>query len=230
VRVLLTANRGDDDPGHVGTALAARGAVVEVAHRDGPHELPDPVGFDVVVALGSDWSVYWPHVAAHVTREEALLRAAVDAEVPVLGICFGAQVLASALGGLVERAPEPEVGWYLVDTDVPDLLPPGPYLQWHWDRFAVPPGGVELARSPVGPQAFVLGSAFGVQFHPEATAPILRRWSHGDDGPVEGTSTDAGTVVAEAERRHEEAAGRADVLVASFLSGALTGHPVPAAR
>jgi len=230
VRVLLIANLGDDDPGHVGQGLVARGGHIEIAHRDGDAALPDPQSYDVVVSLGSDWSVYWPHVADHVTREESLLRSAVDSGTPVLGICFGAQILAHALGGSVERAPEPEVGWYAVDSDVPDLIPPGPYLQWHWDRFRIPAGGLELARSPMGPQAFVYGSAFGVQFHPEATPAILRRWSACITGVVEGTETEPGAIIAEAERHNDEASERADRLVATFLSGVLAGRNAPAGR
>jgi len=230
VRVLLLANRGDDDPGYVGAALDARGASTRVAHREDTAALPDPTGFDVVVSLGSDWSVYWDRVSDHVAGEAALLRAAVEADVPVLGLCFGGQVLAHALGGRVEPAPEPEVGWFEVDTDVPDLIPAGPYLQWHWDRFEVPPGSTELARSRVGPQAYVLGSALGLQFHPEATAAMLRRWSAGTTGMLEGTTVDPRDVVAEAEQRADEASARAERLVATFLSGALTGHRVPAGR
>ena len=230
MRVLLVANRGDDDPGFVGAALTSRAAELVLAHREDAAALPDPAGFDVVVSLGSDWSVYWPRVADQVAAEATLLRAAVDAEVPVLGICYGGQVLAHALGGSVERAPEPEVGWLEVDSDVPELIPVGPYLQWHWDRFVAPPGSTELARSRVGPQAYVTGTALGLQFHPEATADMLRRWSHGVTGTLDGTDVDPADVVAEAERRSVEAAARADHLVQTFLSGALTGRRVLAGR
>jgi GMP synthase-like glutamine amidotransferase len=230
VRVLMVANRGDDDPGFVGASLAARGASLDLAHREDSDRLPDPTAFDMVVSLGSDWSVYWPRVAAQVAGEASLLRTAVDADVPVLGICYGGQVLAHALGGTVERSPAPEVGWYEVATDVPELVPAGPYLQWHWDRFVPPPGSTELARSAVGSQAYVLGSAFGVQFHPEATAAMLRLWTKGIDGLVEGTAVDPATVIAEAEQRAPEASARADHLVGTFLSGALTGRRVLAGR
>jgi GMP synthase-like glutamine amidotransferase len=230
VRVLMVANRGDDDPGYVGAALEARGAEIVVAHREDPEHLPDPLGFDVVVSLGSDWSVYWPRVADQVAAEAALLRAAADAQVPVLGICFGGQVLAHALGGTVERAPEPEVGWFDVDSDLPDLIPVGPYLQWHWDRFVPPPGSTELARSAAGSQAYVSGSALGLQFHPEATAQMLRRWSEGVTGTLDGTDVRPADVVAEADERGGDASARADHLVEMFLSGAITGRPALAGR
>lgn len=230
MRVLLLANRGDDDPGFVGVALEARAARTQIAHREDTDALPDPTAFDVVVSLGSDWSVYWPRLAAQVEGEAALLRTAVEANVPVLGICYGGQVLAHALGGSVERAPEPEIGWFEVETDVPELIPAGPYLQWHWDRFAPPPGSTELARSAAGSQAYTTGSALGLQFHPEATAPMLRRWSAGVTGLIEGTCVDPADVVAEAELRATAAAARADHVVETFLSGALTGHRALAGR
>ena len=72
------------------------------------------------------------------------------------------------------------------------------------------------------------GSALGVQFHPEATPQMLRRWSSGVTGTFEGTSIDPAEVIAEAQRREPEARARADLLVASFVSGVLTGRPVPA--
>jgi GMP synthase-like glutamine amidotransferase len=101
---------------------------------------------------------------------------ALERDVPVLGICFGSQHLARALGGTVAPASRPEVGWLDVETLVPDVVPPGPWLQWHGDAFTVPPGAELLARSPVCPQAFRLGPHLGVQFHPETTTQLMSKW------------------------------------------------------
>ncbi len=223
MRVLVIANHGDDDPGNVGEALRARGAELVVAHRDGADDLPSPAGFDAVVSLGSDWSVYWAHVADHVDREVGVLRTAAAAGTPVLGLCYGGQLLAHALGGAVERAPFPEIGWFSVDTDVPELIPPGPYVQWHSDRFTPPPGAVELARSTAGPQAFVLGRAMGLQFHPEATPDVVRRWLAGMADEADGAGVDAEAFSAECDRRQEAARARADTIVATFLAGVPNG-------
>jgi GMP synthase-like glutamine amidotransferase len=94
----------------------------------------------------------------------------------VLGVCFGAQALATALGGSVEPSPRPEIGWTDIETDIPTVVPPGPWFQWHYDRCVLPPGAVELARNAVGPQAFRAGRSLGVQFHPEITTAMVRGW------------------------------------------------------
>jgi GMP synthase-like glutamine amidotransferase len=223
VRVLLIANRGDEDSGYVGDALREHGAELVTVLREDPNPLPGPVGFDAVVSLGSEWSVYWPQVAAQVGREEDLLRSAVGAGVPVLGICFGGQILAHALGGTVTRAPTAEIGWFEVESDVPVLLPPGPYVQWHSDRFVPPPGSTELARSPAGSQAFVLGAALGLQFHPEATPAVVRRWVQ--EMPADlPDRLDGEAFAAQSDARDGEAGQRARTIVDTFLSGALADH------
>jgi len=176
VRVLVVGNRGDDDPGFVGERLRERGHQLVPRHRDDPDGL-DAVPAGMVLVLGSEWSVYWEHVTANVEAEARLLRNAHQAGLPILGICYGAQMLAHALGGSVHPAERPEVGWCEVETTEPLVIPQGPWLQWHYDTFVVPPGAVELARSMAGPQAFVLGRALAVQFHPEADENVVARWS-----------------------------------------------------
>jgi GMP synthase-like glutamine amidotransferase len=103
-------------------------------------------------------------------------------EVPVLGVCLGAQLVAKAAGAAVGPAAEPEIGWCDVerrgDDPVLGVLPERfPAFQWHFYAFDVPAGGVELARSRVCPQAYRLGdAAWGVQFHPEVTREVVASW------------------------------------------------------
>ena len=136
---------------------------------------PDPRGASAVVALGSDHSV---HASSDpwVAQELEYLGAAHGAGVPVLGICFGAQALAAALGGTVGRAAQTEIGW--IEVAGADGFG-GPWFTWHEDVFTPPPGAEELARAASGLQAFAVGASVGVQFHPEVTGAIVDEWLAG---------------------------------------------------
>ncbi len=224
MRVLVLANRDDPETGLIGDALVDRGATLHRVWRDDVDEpMPATDAHDLVLVLGSEWSVHWEHLAPAVEREAGFLRACVAASVPVLGLCYGSQILAHALGGAVEVAPDDgEIGWYTVDSDVPEQIPPGPYMQWHTDRFSVPPGAVELARSPVGPQAYAYGSALAVQFHPEVTPQIVARWAEGGVAALEARGMTVDGLVAESREYAQAAPQRATLIVDTFLSGRLT--------
>lgn len=153
--------------------------------RDVPYEVhaawrdplpPDPARYAAVASLGSEHSAAATD-PAWIAQEIALLREAVAADVPVLGLCFGGQALSVALGGEVRPAATPEVGWMPVETEDPDVVPSGPWLQFHWEVFATPPGAEQLARTAAGPAAFRHGRHLGTQFHPEATPEIVDGWA-----------------------------------------------------
>lgn len=189
---LVIGNEGDADSGLVGQHLVDDGFALLPVYREqfeswaaldrtaAPEMLSD---ISLVLSLGSDWSVYADHVAGPVAAEAEVLRAAHDAGVPILGICFGAQMLAFALGGSVERAPITEIGWHKFETDIPGEVGPGPWPQWHSDRCILPAAATEFARSPAGPQGFRIGRSVGLQFHPEVTADIMGRWAAGPGEP-----------------------------------------------
>ncbi|MFM7044155.1 MAG: type 1 glutamine amidotransferase [Ilumatobacteraceae bacterium] len=119
MRALLISNFYDADAGFVGQRLRRHGYSFTECHRERRASWPTLEGHDLVVSLGSDWSVYWPHVATEVEAEAELIRSAHGAGIPVFGICYGNQIMAHALGGTVERAREPEIGWYDVVSDMP---------------------------------------------------------------------------------------------------------------
>jgi GMP synthase-like glutamine amidotransferase len=131
--------------------------------------LPEPRAVDFAVALGSDASLVTGG-RAWIGRELDWLRAADAADVPVIGIGFGAQALAVALGARVYRLREPEAGWIEVDTADPERVPSGPWPTRHEDAFDLPPLAYELARTDAGVQAFCHRHHLAVQFHPEVAA------------------------------------------------------------
>lgn len=184
VRTALIIQTDHDGPaGLAADHLRQRGFtlhVVEVLGPEATHSdvlFPDPTGFDLVLPLGSVHSVYdTERIGSWVQREIDCLRRAHQAGVPVFGICFGAQVLCTALGGTVERSPVYELGWIELDSDDPSRVPPGPWLSWHGDRCLLSDDVVELARTQVATQAFAAGASMGVQFHPEVTERIVTDW------------------------------------------------------
>ena len=165
-----------DVPGVLDRLSREAGCETRVCRADrGTTSLPEVGSLDVLVVLGSgesvnDTSVPW------IAPERAVVAGAVAAGVPVLGVCFGGQLLAQVLGGQVTRAAEPEIGWRTIESVDPGRIPSGPWLEWHEDTFTAPPGSESLACTGTSLQAFVAGIHTAVQFHPEVTREIVVRW------------------------------------------------------
>ena len=144
--------------------------------------------------LGSDRGAHEPSSIDIVKRESALARAALRADVPVMAICYGAQLLARALGGTSYQADDPELGWRRVDTIDSVLCPEGPWAQLHTDVFTAPPTARVLGTSWYGPQCFVddsLGArSIAWQFHPEVTTETYSRWIDDDEDMIRAAGAD----------------------------------------
>lgn len=230
VRVLFVKQDHASPAGLVGDAFAGLGydvaefTVVPAVRYHSPSvtaEFPDPAGFDAIVYFGSAWSVYDPDtVGTWIGDEIALARAAHSLGIPQLGICFGGQMLAAALGGSVARAPEPEIGWHVVETDAPGLIDAGPWFQWHIDRFTPPPSVPVLARTALAAQAFCLGRTLGLQFHPELTPAVLDCWlAAGGEAELAGLGVDAAELMARTRSlAGDGAAARTLELVRRFVT------------
>jgi GMP synthase-like glutamine amidotransferase len=172
-------------PGLLARWLRARSIDAVVHHVDSGAALPSPDGFAFVASLGSAKSPNHRHDPL-VLEELDLIARCVERDVPVLGLCFGGQALAAVLGGTVEVLDAPELGWHRIESTAPDLVAPGPWLQWHYEAFRAPPGVEEVARSPVCSQAFRHGPHLGTQFHPESTAAIVEKWARHDQSRLPG--------------------------------------------
>ncbi len=202
----LILQHGDWGPPALLGEWAEGHGIPYVTHRvDLDHQLPELDRQPFVVSLGSDHSPRHSDVA-DVSVEAEFVKRAVDRGIPVLGLCYGGQLLAHVLGGSVEAAPEPELGWFRVTSRAPEEVPEGPWLQWHYDRFTLPPGAQELARSPRALQAFRQGPHLGLQFHPESTIEIVKEWARLDGARLAELGIEDGEALAEAGRTEEERA------------------------
>jgi GMP synthase-like glutamine amidotransferase len=202
----LILQHGDwGPPGLLGEWAEARGIALDVHHAKHGAPLPELNGQAFVASLGSPHNPNDTDVA-EVAAELAFLQAAVARDIPVLGLCFGGQMLAATLGGTVEQAPQREIGWHAIDSTNTEEIPEGPWLQWHFDRFTLPPGAQQLASSPAGVQAFRHGRHLGVQFHPESTIDIVRQWARAEDPRLDDLSVADREQLLEDGRDHADAA------------------------
>jgi GMP synthase-like glutamine amidotransferase len=226
LRPALVLEHDQDAPAGLLDAWAsARGVALEVVPAGA--RIPDPADRPFLVSLGAEASAY-DDTVGWLAAERAVLERAIARDVPILGICFGAQHLARALGGAVGPAPRAEVGWLEVESLAPELVPQGRWLQWHRDCFAVPPGAELLARSPVCAQAFRSGPHLGVQFHPEVTPQIALAWAASYPGSVTEAETTLDAVRAGGEAHAAGARVRAYALFDAFLVTARSASRMPA--
>jgi len=217
-RLLVVEHDPDAPAGLLDGWAAASGLAVTTARLHSGDPLPSAAGAcDAAVVLGSEQTAYddtVPWLAGELAHVARLLTAGV----PVLGICFGAQVLARVLGARLYRLDAPEIGWVRVTSKHPDLAE-GPWPSWHRDAFELPPGAAELAANEVCLQAFTIGPHAGVQFHPEATEPIVASWLANADPSPGRDLTDP--FVTGADRAWEQSSLNAGALFSAWLDGGL---------
>lgn len=187
-RVLALLHVSDDPMGNVGEVLEEHAIPCDVVNAT-TEVIPDPTTYDALIIFGGVEHVYegdqrYPYF----TQEKALLRKAVEHEVPTLGICLGGQLLAHVLGAEVKRHTFTEIGFF----DVPltaegrsDPLYQGlpgyqKVFHWHEDIFDLPQGAIRLAESTsTQNQAFRYGRhMYGLQYHIELNPEMLNNWLH----------------------------------------------------
>ena len=185
-------------------------------------EFPDLDGYDLIVPMGAPWGA-WDDacIGNWLVPEVAWVREAIDRDIPVLGICFGGQLMARALGGTVAQAPKAEIGWSAIHSDDPALVSPGPWFQFHYDRWTLPAGATEIARNSAASQAFTYGRSLALQFHPELTADTLEGWlEEGGTPQVIADGQDPDALLAHTRAEEAAAIARTNALVDAFLARA----------
>lgn len=149
-------------------------------HWYSPHTTPDVLAADMLIVMGGPMGVYEETQYPWLATEKALIRDAIAAGKPVLGICLGAQLIAAALGAKVYPNKEKEIGWFPVQFHT-DLAPsPTTVFHWHGDTFDLPANAVHLAETAVCKnQAFCIGDrVYGLQFHFEITPAAMENMLH----------------------------------------------------
>jgi GMP synthase (glutamine-hydrolysing) len=180
-KIYVLQHHPVENLGNIADALEGAALAWQYVHvNDGQPVPPSMKGAGGLVVLGGTMSVYQTERYPWLRDEMRLIEDAVKSNLPVLGVCLGAQILAAALGAKVDRNPNgKEIGWHpirLSDAakddrlmrDLPATMTP---FHWHGDIFEVPPGAVSLASSDKTPcQAFRRGDkTYGFQFHFEVT-------------------------------------------------------------
>lgn len=225
MRVAVVENSPLAPIGLLGAALERRGARLDVlpgpdlaAHR----ETLDAAAF--IISLGSPKAVYdgddW------IRWQVDYVAQAVAAGRPVLGVCFGAQLLAAAIGGRVEATGRLHAGW----GEIAEVVAPvwrGPWVRWHGDHVHLPPEAEVLARADDTIQAFAFRRAVGLQFHPEAHAGCVADWI-GMTPPERLRGVDAAAELALTEERETSHAPVRDALLDEVLRRCRVRLPVPA--
>lgn len=186
-KVLIFQHVANEILGTLNPALKQQGLRIRYVNfeRD-PNATPSIDKYNGLIVLGGYMGVYEADQYTHIKTEMKLIEEALKKDVPVLGICLGAQILAHVLGSEVRKAPEKEMGWY--DIELTTAGENAPLLshfkktekifQMHGDTFDIPKSCEHLAQSKLcRAQAFSYGrKAYGLQFHLEVDEAMISRW------------------------------------------------------
>ena len=217
-RVLVIQNEESAPAALVGEWLHERGLEIDVIHAYAGDEIPAeiPTQYAGVLAFGGAMGANDDEQFPWLTHERALLAAAAKQDMPTFGVCLGAQVLATAVGGTSTRADVIEIGAY--DFDVLDSAKDDPIFsmhagttvkaaQWHQDCIAtLPESAVVLASNDNCPvQAFRVGqNVYGVQFHPEVDAASFKEWYNVADEAADRSGIDMAVAVEQVREAEAE--------------------------
>jgi len=205
-----------EGPTNIDLWAEKRGHLVERTYLYEEQSPPSPDRFDWLIAAGGSQHVWEEELHPWLAPEKQYLRQALDQNKLILGLCFGAQLLAEALGGRVFSNQHQEIGWHEVTLtpagrnsflfkNTPDAFIT---FHWHSDHFTLPPGCLGLASSrPTPHQAFVCPGrpVVGLQFHPEYPLDLVRNYvrSHGHEWVIGPYVAGQETVLAQTEQIQE---------------------------
>ena len=229
---LVWRHKAHEGPGVFGDLLAARGWQVRIVDVAQPADVtPEAETADLLLIMGGPMGVYQTDVHPFLTAEIELCARRLVQDQPTIGICLGAQIMATALGARVFPAPQREIGWFPLepeewtagDSEAWGLAArTATVLHWHGDTFDLPAGTLRLAGSAATHnQGFRAGrNGYALQFHLEVPSAEIRLWTtglrpHPDQG--DGVQT-AEEIEAGALRHGPDSAGNAAIFLHAYLS------------
>lgn len=194
--VLFIKHIGIEGPGTIADFLDDNKLLYTVIDVSSGDKLPKlKKDFQAIICLGGPMNVYEEEKYPFLREDDIFLRRVVEDEVPFLGICLGAQLIAKVTGVRVTKNPEKEIGWYKIvlndhgfkDDLFKDLPEVFNVFQWHGDTFDIPSGGKRLAFSErCQNQALKYGrNIYGIQFHVEVTKNMIAQWADAYKGELE---------------------------------------------
>lgn len=219
-----------EGPGYLGHFLERHNIYYELICIDEgvpvPQELNDVSG---LVFMGGSMNVTDP--LEWIAEEQQLIKKAIENNIPVLGICLGAQLMSVALGGTITHDDEMEIGWHEVETDasrrdnewlqgLPEKFTP---FHWHADTFSIPENATSLMHSQCrNNQAFVINNSLAVQFHLEMTVDMVKQWVElfGSDLEQPHPCTqNSHEILNDLEKRVEALQHNADIFFEKWIKG-----------
>lgn len=227
MKMQVVKNEGDTELGLLESELVRLFPSIQFSIREDPTSLALNPKVDLLVLLGSSWSVYDRSIREIVDAECSLVRSSASRGVPIFGICYGAQLISAAFGGTVRRSGSCEIGWTEVKASNDGGFVEGRWMQWHFDTFTVPSGFDALGHNGAGIQAISGGRMLGVQFHPEANEEIVSSWIQGGgSAELEAAGISPLALLEQTRRESSRTTVASRELVAWFLESIAQQSPV----
>ncbi len=230
MKVTIIKHIDIEGPGTIGDCLDDKNIPYNVIDIFNGEPLPNSLS-DVssVIVLGGPMNVYEEDKYPFLKQEDEFLKEAIEKDLPTLGFCLGAQLIAKAKGARVKQNHQKEIGWFkvsLADNSSNDPLFQGfqrefDVFQWHGDTFDIPDGAVKLAESELCPnQAFRVGkNIYGLQFHVEVTDEMIYQWIDAYRDEINSLKgfVDPDQIIADTKIKSENYKTQANLFCSNFI-------------